>query len=61
MKNYRILKSMLEKNGFELQKDGSHPIFKKNGVTVLVTKNIRNPEMVFKKTVKYYEQGLQQV
>jgi len=61
MKNYRILKAMLEKVGFELYKDGNHPIYRKDGVTVLVTKNIRNPEMVFKKTIKYYEQSLEKV
>jgi trimethylamine:corrinoid methyltransferase-like protein len=61
MKNYRILKVMLENVGFELYKDGNHTIFRKDGVTVLVTKNIRNPEMVFKKTIKYYEQSLQNV
>ena len=52
---------MLEKVGFELYKDGNHPIYRKDGVTVLVTKNIRNPEMVFKKTIKYYEQSLEKV
>jgi predicted RNA binding protein YcfA (HicA-like mRNA interferase family) len=61
MKNYRILKAMLENAGFELYKDGNHPIYRKDSVTVLVTKNIRNPEIVFKKTIKYYEQSLEKV
>ena len=57
MKNYRILQKMLEQHGFVLVKDGNHPIFSKNGKTVLVTKNIRDPKTIFKRTVKYYEQS----
>lgn len=61
MKEYNELKKKLEKNGFILRKDGNHPIFVKNGVDVTVTKNIRHPETIFKKTVKYYEKSLQNV
>lgn len=55
MKNYKVLLSMLKKEGFKLYKDGPHPIFIKNGKTVLVTKNVRCPKMILKKTLSYYE------
>jgi predicted RNA binding protein YcfA (HicA-like mRNA interferase family) len=48
-KEFRELKSMLEKSGFILIKDGNHCLFSKNGKTVTVTKNVRDPKRLFKK------------
>jgi len=50
-KNFRELRKMLEKEGFVLIKDGEHCIFKRNDKTVCVTKNVRNPKILFHKAL----------
>ena len=56
-KNFRELKKMLENEGFVLAKDGNHVIFEKEGKTVCVTKNVRNPSMLFKRALGQFRKA----
>jgi predicted RNA binding protein YcfA (HicA-like mRNA interferase family) len=50
-KQYRELRNLLENAGFVLVKDGNHVIFEKEGKTICVTKNVRDPKRLFKKAL----------
>lgn len=55
---FRIVKKALEKQGFVIVKDGNHVIFSKQGHTVCVTKNVRNPQGLIKKALKQWKNEL---
>lgn len=56
MKNFRIISKKLKDAGFSQRGDGNHVLFEKNGVTICVTKNVRDPNKLFKKAIGQWEQ-----
>lgn len=54
-KNYRKLIKMLKKDGFEVVREGNHVILIKDGHNACVTRNVKDPNTLFKDTVKRWE------
>ena len=55
-KNFRVIVKLLKKEGFTQRTDGNHCIFEKEGATICITKNIRDPQKLFKKAMGQWRQ-----
>lgn len=54
----RILRKMLEDDGFTwVRESGPHDVFEKDKLTFSITKNVRNPRILFKKTQGNYNKA----
>jgi len=59
-KNFRIISKKLKNAGFVPRGNGNHVIFEKDGITICVTKNIRDPNKLYKKALGQWEQKMKQ-
>jgi predicted RNA binding protein YcfA (HicA-like mRNA interferase family) len=55
-KERRELEELLRKSGFQFVRDsGPHMVWIKDGTEVTVSKNVRDPKTLYKKTIRHHE------
>lgn len=52
LKELTKLKKMLKKHGFKFVREGKHLVYSRNGRQVVVSRNIRNSNMILNKVMK---------